>query len=127
MFRRERRACVDFAVLPLMLFLAWGGSCLGQTRAFSSAQSADTRSLSIPRVAGDPVKLSFLFMGCNRIQHSDWEKIKEDDPSSANLPQLQQSLKDISQLQPRPILPVLHGGPRGQPRRRQRQDVEETA
>ena len=24
MFRRKWRACVDFAVLPLMLFLAWG-------------------------------------------------------------------------------------------------------
>ena len=102
MFRRARRVCVDFAVLPLVLFLAWGSSCLGQTRASSSTQSADTGSLSGSCVAGDPVKLSFLFMGCNRIQHSDWKKIKEDDPSSANLPQLQQSLKDISQLQPRP-------------------------
>jgi calcineurin-like phosphoesterase family protein len=102
MFRRAQRDCVDFAVLPLVLFLAWGGLCLGQTRVSSSAQPTDTGSLSIPRVAGDPVKLSFLFMGCNRIQHSDWKKIKEDDPSSANLPQLQQSLKDISQIQPRP-------------------------
>ena len=75
MFRRAQRACVDFAVLPLVLFSAWGGPCLGQTLASSSAQPADTGSLSLPRVAGDPVKLSFLFMGCNRIQHSDWKKI----------------------------------------------------
>ena len=74
MFRRAQRVYIDFAVLPLVLFSAWGGPCLGQTRASASAQPADTGSLSIPRVADDPVKLSFLFMGCNRIQHSDWKK-----------------------------------------------------
>jgi hypothetical protein len=52
--------------------------------------------------AQDPIKLSFAFMGCNRIQHSDWKKIKDDDPSSANLPQLQRSFEDISKLVPRP-------------------------
>jgi hypothetical protein len=67
---------------------------LGQTQATPSAQPADTGSTS--------VKLSFVFMGCNRIQQKDWKEISGDDPSSANLPQLQQSLKDISQLQPRP-------------------------
>src|SRR5208337_1409935 len=102
MFGRAQGARVDFAVLPLVLFSAWGVACLGQTQASPSAQTADTGSLSMPRVAGDAVKLSFLFMGCNRVQHSDWKKIKEDDPSSANLPQLQQSFKDIAQLQPRP-------------------------
>jgi Calcineurin-like phosphoesterase len=52
--------------------------------------------------AQDPIKLSFAFMGCNRIQHSDWKKIKDDDPSSANLPQLQRSFEDISKLVPQP-------------------------
>ena len=47
---------------------------------------------------GDSIKLSFVFMGCNRIQYEDWDRIKAGDPSSANLPQLQQSLEDISQL-----------------------------
>jgi hypothetical protein len=48
--------------------------------------------------ARDPVKLSFVFMGCNRIQHKDWKKIKAEDPSSANLPQLQQTFRDIAHL-----------------------------
>ena len=47
-------------------------------------------------------KLSFLFMGCNRIQHSDWKLIKKDDPSSANLPQFQRTSQDIAKLQPTP-------------------------
>jgi len=50
----------------------------------------------------DPIKLSFLFMGCNRIQHADWKANKHDDPSSANLPQLSRSFEDIDQLRPRP-------------------------
>ncbi len=29
--------------------------------------------------AQDPVKLSFVFMGCNRIPHSDWKAIKHDE------------------------------------------------
>ena len=48
--------------------------------------------------ARDPIKLSFVFMGCNRIQHKDWKKTKADDPSSANLPQLQQTFHDIANL-----------------------------
>jgi hypothetical protein len=67
-----------------------GGPSFGQTR----ANSADR--------AQDPLKLSFVFMGCNRIQHSDWKTIKKDDPSSANLPQLGQTFQDIAQLQPQP-------------------------
>jgi hypothetical protein len=46
----------------------------------------------------DPVKLSFVVMGCNRIQESDWEKTRTENPSSANLPQLRQTLADIAAL-----------------------------
>ena len=52
--------------------------------------------------ARDSVKLSFVFMGCNRIQHKDWKKIKTDDPSSANLAQLRQTFQDIAHLDPVP-------------------------
>ena len=31
--------------------------------------------------ARDPVKRTFVIMGCNRIQHKDWKRIKADDPS----------------------------------------------
>jgi hypothetical protein len=52
--------------------------------------------------ARDPVKRTFVIMGCNRIQHKDWKRIKADDPSSANLPQLQQTFQDIAHLDPTP-------------------------
>jgi hypothetical protein len=86
----KKRLRVDLAGLSLVLALAWSSLCPGQTLTSAPAQPAD------------PIKLSFLFMGCNRIQHSDWKTIKDADPSSANLPQLQQSLQDMGQLQPPP-------------------------
>ena len=66
------------------------GPAFGQARAEPAARAAD------------PVKLTFVFMGCNRIQHKDWKKIKADDPSSANLPQLRQTSKDVARLDPVP-------------------------
>ena len=50
----------------------------------------------------DPVKLSFIIMGCNRIQSKDWALLTVYDPSSANLPQLKQTFEDITQLKPVP-------------------------
>ena len=50
----------------------------------------------------DPVQLSFIIMGCNRIQSKDWAVLSVYDPSSANLPQLKQTFEDISQLKPVP-------------------------
>jgi Calcineurin-like phosphoesterase len=57
----------------------------------------------------DDVQLSFVFLGCNRIQHSDWKTIKKDDPSSANLPQLTQTFKDIAALKQKPSMLFLTG------------------
>ncbi|MBV8076592.1 MAG: metallophosphoesterase [Planctomycetaceae bacterium] len=59
-----------------------------------------------PRVshASDPVTLTFVFLGCNRIQHSDWKATKAMNPSSANLPQLKQTFRDIARLEPAPAL-----------------------
>ncbi|MFI5457519.1 MAG: metallophosphoesterase [Isosphaerales bacterium] len=76
--------------LLLVLLCATGGPCLGQ------AQSGPTDP------AQDSVKLSFVFLGCNRIQHKDWKKSKADNPSSANLPQFHQTLQDIAHLDPVP-------------------------
>ncbi len=59
-------------------------------------------ALTETRAAVDSVVFSFVILGCNRIQAADWKKIKNDDPSSANLPQLQQSFVDISKLNPLP-------------------------
>jgi hypothetical protein len=46
------------------------------------------------RSGRDRVRLSFVFIGCNRIQKHDWDPA--DNPSSANLPQLRQSFADIA-------------------------------
>ncbi|HEX3150565.1 MAG TPA: metallophosphoesterase [Gemmataceae bacterium] len=54
--------------------------------------------------SADDVKLSFVFLGCNRIQHKDWKIIQKDDPSSANLPQLKQTFTDIAGLKQKPSM-----------------------
>jgi hypothetical protein len=61
--------------------------------------------VALPRPAltrPDEVRSSFAYVGCNRIQHSDWKKIESTDPSSANQPQLTQTLQDIAGLSPAP-------------------------
>lgn len=59
-----------------------------------------------PANSADPkdpkLKLSFVFMGCNRVDHKDWDP--KANPSSANLPQLKQSFADIAALDPAPAL-----------------------
>jgi Calcineurin-like phosphoesterase len=50
----------------------------------------------------DSVRYSFVYFGCNRIQASDWKGMEATDPSSANVPQLNQSLIDIASLNPLP-------------------------
>jgi hypothetical protein len=44
----------------------------------------------------DPVLTSFAFVGCNRVQKADLDPTS--DPSSANLPELQQTLRDLAAL-----------------------------
>ena len=45
---------------------------------------------------------SFVFVGCNRLQKADWDTAT--NPSSANLPQLQQTFADVTAL---PVTPRL--------------------
>lgn len=44
--------------------------------------------------------VTFAFFGCNRIDGKDWQKLKKQNPSSANVPQLRQNLTDIAALAP---------------------------
>jgi hypothetical protein len=73
----------------------------------SGAGSPETPTMGTvaPR-AKDQVKLSFVVVGCNRIQSSDWKKFEkmspDPDPSSANLNQLKQTFADIAGLKPVP-------------------------
>src|SRR5439155_22232947 len=63
----------------------FGGAAPGQNGALPG--QAD-------RPGRDRVRLSFVFVGCNRIQKHDWDK--GENPSSANLPQLRQTFADIA-------------------------------
>ncbi|MBI1331915.1 MAG: hypothetical protein GC165_03450 [Armatimonadetes bacterium] len=58
-------------------------------------------------IQDDPVEYSFAFFGCNRVDKDAWHKKK--NPSSANLPQLQQSFQDIANIKPMPKLLFMTG------------------
>lgn len=51
--------------------------------------------------ADDPIAYSFVVMGCNRINERD---ITPDNPSTANLPQINRSFAEIARLQPTPSI-----------------------
>lgn len=44
----------------------------------------------------DPLATSFVFVGCNRLQKADWDQTQ--NPSSANVAQLQQTFADIGAM-----------------------------
>lgn len=46
--------------------------------------------------AGDTLAMSFVFVGCNRLQKADWDSVA--NPSSANVPELKQTFADIAKL-----------------------------
>jgi hypothetical protein len=78
-------------------------ACLGLFGTVSPARTQNTASRADEsKEAGKKIKLSFIILGCNRIQEADWEKTKATNPSSANVPQLQQTFADISNLNPIP-------------------------
>lgn len=57
-------------------------------------------------IADKPI-LSFAFFGCNRVDKEDWSK--DVNPSSANVHQLEQTFRDISNIKPVPAI-VFGGG-----------------
>lgn len=44
--------------------------------------------------------VTFAFFGCNRIDQSDWDKLKDENPSSANVGQFRQNMEDAAKLNP---------------------------
>ena len=50
----------------------------------------------------DKPALSFVFVGCNRVASEDWDP--KENPSSANVPQLKQTFKDVAALDRTPEL-----------------------
>jgi hypothetical protein len=62
-------------------------------------------ALAVPTASPqDTVGYSFVYLGCNRLQQSDWKSMQATNPSSANVPQLQQTLADLAGLSPSPQL-----------------------
>lgn len=57
-------------------------------------------------LAARKVAYSFVFMGCNRVFKGDKSP---EDPSTANLPQLERSFTEIAALRPRPSFVVFTG------------------
>lgn len=49
------------------------------------------------------------WLGCNRLDQKDWEAQRADNPSSANLVQLRQTLADLDNLSPRPQVVFVAG------------------
>ncbi len=62
--------------------------------------TADAPGMGGDGSAGDHVVSSFVFVGCNRLQKADLDPTS--DPSSANLPELQQTFADIAALPDKP-------------------------
>ena len=69
------------------------------TRMTDSAGPGDSGGGS-DGAGADHVVSSFAFVGCNRVQKADLDPT--NDPSSANLPELQQTLADIAALPDKP-------------------------
>jgi hypothetical protein len=78
-------------LLPLLALLPLVGGCGG---------SAGT---------ADPVVLSFVFMGDGQIGAPGWASTRTENPSSINVPQFSQSIRDIANLSPAPSLTVFGG------------------
>lgn len=66
--------------------------------------------LAAPQPArADSLAISFAFFGCNRIEKKDWEDTRQANPSSANVPQLERTFRDLAEMKPVPSL-VFAGG-----------------
>jgi hypothetical protein len=93
----RRRALVAVAVLSFALFVA------SAARAASSDIPDDDGA---DAAAANKIAYSFAFMGCNRVFKADKSP---DNPSTANLAQLERSFTDIAALKPRPKFVVFTG------------------
>ncbi len=68
-----------------------------------AAQNSVTESASAgPAVNPNDVLFSFVFLGCNRIDKADVDS-PNTNKSTANVPELQRTFKEICQLNPKPV------------------------
>ena len=57
----------------------------------------------------DPVVLRFAILGDNQIGYTAWQETKDVNPSSANIPQLRQTIADIADTDPLPEMLFILG------------------
>jgi hypothetical protein len=95
--RRAWRYRPALAILAFVLLLA--------TPARPASPDNQDDDFAAP-LAANKIKYSFVFMGCNRVLKGDKSA---DDPSTANLAQLERSFTEIAALQPRPKFVVFTG------------------
>ncbi len=95
--RRAWRYRAAVSILAIVLFI---GSPASQA---SPASPGDGRAEPL---RAHEIAYSFVFMGCNRVLKGDKSP---DDPSTANLPQLERSFTEIAALRPRPDFVVFTG------------------
>jgi hypothetical protein len=96
-YRRARRYRAMVSMLALLLLVA----------SPARPQSADNPDDDTAAThAAHKVRYSFVFMGCNRILKGDKSP---ENPSTANLAQLERSFTEIAALEPRPKFVVFTG------------------
>jgi hypothetical protein len=74
------------------------GSDSSNKKAHSEAEHMQS-NIEIAPLNPDSVLFSFVFMGCNRIDYND---VSEQNPSTANLAQLQRSFIEACAIKPKP-------------------------
>src|SRR5260370_40456142 len=72
----------------------------------TAASPASTDDVLVESRDAHKIAYSFVFMGCNRLLKGDKSP---DNPSTANLPQLERSFTEIAAIRPRPSFVVFTG------------------
>ena len=79
------------------------GSSLGDASTVSDSGGADGARSDAPSAdagGSETLSTSFVYVGCNRISKGDW--IAQQNPSSANVPQLKQTFADVAAMPDKP-------------------------
>src|SRR5258708_15081185 len=97
--RRAWRYRVAISMLALIFFVA------SPVRPASPDDPNQDDGFAAP-LGAKKIAYSFVFMGCNRVLKGDKSP---DDPSTANLAQLERSFTEIAALRPRPRFVVFTG------------------
>ncbi|WP_378174793.1 metallophosphoesterase [Aquimarina sp. SS2-1] len=85
-------------VTILLIFSSIINSCNTKKKKTHSIVAETTESIK------DSVLFSFSFVGCNRVQYSDWQNDSATNASTANLSVLKRIFDDVTSLKQKPSL-----------------------